>query len=723
MQYDFATKMLAPLPVKHATGEVNDVLSFNKKFYVASQDSGLIILNNAGYKINIEVSIDNIQKATSLLRDAEDNISVASANSIYRLPNASVKKIYTLSANDAKAVHSLYYSAGNLWLNNEKGIQQLSQNGEQWVTKNFPLQSVDGSDITSMYKDASGLIWIGSLGNGITLFDPVSISQKPLSYPPLKNSNIISISGKANGIWVSALEGVFHAEAHKNQYQFTSLSDTAGVGQRYVYDIYTDKVNRTWFATDGRGISLLENNSFKSLSDNKAYKGKVVYKIREDFSGNIWYATYDAGLVKYDHHTFQAFTQQQGLSSNEVLNMAIANNKLVVLHKKNIDVIDASTGVVSYVNLSGLDLDINTDLNSCTADEWGNVYFISNGAIYKYEAPLGQLKHPRVIIDNVQLYLHDIDENQHTFKHDENNLTFFYTGLYYTQPEKISYQYMLQGYDEDWVNTNDRVKTFSSLPPGKYTFKIRASLNNSFEHAEESGFSFVVKQPFWLNPFVIGGAVVFFLLSFYFIFKLREKNIQRINQLEKERMLSKLETLRSQIDPHFLFNSFNTLISEIETHPENAVTYVEYLSDFYRSIVTYRDKDLISLKEELQLLHNYIFLQKQRYKSGFGVNIDIDKNLETAFAVVPMGLQLLIENAIKHNVIDSNNPLVVNISVTRDNYLVVQNEIKLKSKMVKPTGFGLQNIQKRYALLSSRPVNITVIENRFIVGLPLIKIE
>lgn len=188
-------------------------------------------------------------------------------------------------------------------------------------------------------------------------------------------------------------------------------------------------------------------------------------------------------------------------------------------------------------------------------------------------------------------------------------------------------------------------------------------------------------------------------------------------------MQSKLETLRSQIDPHFLFNSFNTLISEIETAPENAVTYVEYLSDFYRNIVTYRDKDLISLKEELNLLHNYIFLQEQRYKSGFKVNILISSLQEAMYAVVPMGLQLLIENAIKHNIIDTNNPLIVDISITDDNYLVVQNRIERKTQAVKHTGFGLQNIHKRYALLSKRPVIILMDENIFVVKLPLITIE
>lgn len=472
VQYDLQQNILSPPISLNPVGEVNDVLFVGNDLYVASQDSGLVVLNMQRKKVQTKSLRKDFQKINSLLQDTEGNMWVAAGNWLNRLPNTSVQKIYTLSANDAKAVHCLYYSEGGLWLNSERGIQHLTENEGVWVNKNYLLKDLSGSNITSMYKDDAGLLWIGFLGNGIVLFNPISHTHKSIDYTPLKSSNIISISGNNDKVWVSALEGVFAVTTNNNRYLFKSFADTGGIGQKYVYDIYSGNTNKTWFATDGKGISFLDNNTFTTLTANKGYKGKVVYKIKEDASGDIWYSTYDAGLIKYDHQNFKAYTQQQGLSSNEIINMAFANDKIVLFHKKNIDLIEASSGFISYPNLSGFDLDISADLNACTSDENGNVYFISDGSVYKYAVPAERLQMPRVLIDKVQAFLRDIDAGQNVFKHDENNLTFYYTGLYYSQPEKIMYQYMLQGYDENWVMTNDRVKTFSSLPRARIHLRL-----------------------------------------------------------------------------------------------------------------------------------------------------------------------------------------------------------------------------------------------------------
>lgn len=195
-----------------------------------------------------------------------------------------------------------------------------------------------------------------------------------------------------------------------------------------------------------------------------------------------------------------------------------------------------------------------------------------------------------------------------------------------------------------------------------------------------------------------------------------------MERLEKEKIQSQFETLRNQVNPHFLFNSFNTLISEIEDDPKKAVQYVEHMADFFRSIVTYREKDVISLGEEILIIKDYLFIQRKRYGNAFLVNINISPEEQQQYYLAPLTLQLLAENAIKHNAILKEKPLVLDIFIEAGQ-LIVRNNINPKLHPEKSAGLGLQNIQKRYELLTKKSVAISNDNEFFTVIIPLIKRE
>ena len=169
-----------------------------------------------------------------------------------------------------------------------------------------------------------------------------------------------------------------------------------------------------------------------------------------------------------------------------------------------------------------------------------------------------------------------------------------------------------------------------------------------------------------------------------------------------------------------LFNSFNTLISTIEEDPKMAVEYVEQLSDFFRNIVNYRDKDVISLKEEMTLLYTYFFLQKKRYGENLQLAIMVPETDRADNFIPPLTLQLLMENAVKHNSITKETPLMVTIDV-KEGYLTIKNNINIRRSTESGTGMGLQNIISRYDLLTGKEVKVSHTESYFIVSLPLIK--
>ena len=194
-----------------------------------------------------------------------------------------------------------------------------------------------------------------------------------------------------------------------------------------------------------------------------------------------------------------------------------------------------------------------------------------------------------------------------------------------------------------------------------------------------------------------------------------------MERLRQEKVQFQFEVLRNQVNPHFLFNSFNTLISTIEDDPKMAVEYVEQLSDFFRNIVNYRDREIISLKEETDLLDIYYFLQQKRHGNNIELKSSLTEQQKALYFIPPLTLQLLMENAIKHNAISKETKLIISLEITEDEYLQVKNNIHARMSKQEGSGMGLQNIVNRYTLLSSKKVQISHDEKYFIVSLPLLK--
>ncbi|NAS29924.1 histidine kinase [Flavobacteriaceae bacterium R38] len=207
----------------------------------------------------------------------------------------------------------------------------------------------------------------------------------------------------------------------------------------------------------------------------------------------------------------------------------------------------------------------------------------------------------------------------------------------------------------------------------------------------------------------------------YYYIRLK-KSIREEEQSKQIMIQAQLDTLRNQAQPHFLFNSLNTLRDIIDQDAkEDAKGFVDNLSDVYRFILESGNTNLISLQKELKFAKAYIHIQSERFGDNLKIKWNIPPDKQTAL-IVPMSLQLLIENAIKHNVVSKSKPLVINVETTND-YLIVRNTIRTKSTKVASTKIGLQNIKKRYSLISEKLPIIKNDGNEFIVSLPLLKVN
>lgn len=200
--------------------------------------------------------------------------------------------------------------------------------------------------------------------------------------------------------------------------------------------------------------------------------------------------------------------------------------------------------------------------------------------------------------------------------------------------------------------------------------------------------------------------------------RLTEANTQLIN-LQKENLQSKFDVLKQQVNPHFLFNSLNVLTSLIKLEPDLAEKFSEQLSKVYRYVLENKDNELVSLKTELDFLQAYIFLLDIRFIDKLRVDIQIPEN-KLDKQIIPLALQLLIENAIKHNIMSKSEPLKIRIFIDKNNKLNIINNLQERKSQIISTGVGLKNIKNRYSLLHYEQPEFEKTEAEFIAKIPLV---
>lgn len=205
--------------------------------------------------------------------------------------------------------------------------------------------------------------------------------------------------------------------------------------------------------------------------------------------------------------------------------------------------------------------------------------------------------------------------------------------------------------------------------------------------------------------------------AFYF-YKAYQENKVTQHKIIAGAASAQFESLKNQIDPHFLFNSLNVLSSLIEENPEMAQKFTTSLSKVYRYVLEQKDKELVSVSEELSFARTYMNLLKMRFENSLFYELP-DAEVDEDFKVVPLSLQLLLENTVKHNVVSEQRPLHIRIFV-QDGYLVVQNNLQKKEVLRDREGVGLRNIISRYAILTRRQMHIEEDGQHFTVKLPIL---
>ncbi|MEO8148154.1 MAG: two-component regulator propeller domain-containing protein [Bacteroidia bacterium] len=714
-------------------GQINNFNISDNEFWIATEENGLVNYNSLLYRSfkNYKAGADfSFSKTDDVIKDAEGNIWAASHAGLIKSSGNCLTFLNEVNGKKINFIHTLLCDKmGNLLFTPDQQLTKISFNENIVAESNYIITVPEKLiDITSLYEDKWGYIWIGTMGDGLFRLNPRTGNKIKLNGLGLPgNESILSIGGEGNEVWLATLGGVIKcvltADGNTDLIHpaFYGLETQKEIGNYFIYNVFIDSKKRVWFATDGKGLTCYDQNKYTNYSIKDGLKSDVVYSITEDGGGNIWFSVSEAGIYKFDGKKFYNYNQSNGLRELTATGIVYdGNGNIVIVHHKGFDVLNIKTGVVTYFGAENNLEEINPDLNSITIDQKGNVWIGTEKGIVVFNShfkpatakPRSLIKKVTLISDNSLL----TDKQQ--LKYNQNNISFDFTSVWYSDPERVRYKYLLEGYNKEWVITKDKEIIFPELPPGPYTFRLQSALNDNFTQPSEASFSFYISKPLWSRLWFRLCAILFLTaIAFYYV-RWRERELRKLEILEKEKIKFQLDTLMSQVNPHFLFNSFNTLISIIENDKHLAVEYVENLSEFFRNLITYRNKDLITLKEEMKLSSAYYFMQQKRFGKNLEMKIDI-KEEEKELLLPPLVVQLLIENAIKHNAVSKETPLTITINTDSDK-LIIKNNINPKQSAEPSTKTGLQNIIDRYKLLTKREIQIVKTEKEFTVSIPLI---
>lgn len=572
----------------------------------------------------------------------------------------------------------------------------------------FPLDA--RTPIVSLAATDDGTVWAGTFGSGAIAVDRHGRVQRYTTAQGLSNDNVLAVRALGNTVWFATLEGVTRWENGR----FHALAPEAG----FIFDVLPLDDSTLLLATDGHG-AMRWNGSLTELS---LVGPRTFYTLLTGPDGAPWAAGPGTGLCKLAQDTSYCFGSGASTFDGDLFAVGNALGRLVAFGSAGVAAYQPSSG--SWTDLSarfGMQ-GLQAELNAITTDASGALWIGCDRGLVRIRAQEHHFD-PRFPVIFTGLLINgepvSTSGTVHT-THDRNDIFLRFTARYFTDPAALRFEYRIGGPGGSVVRTRDREVVLPGLLPGEHRIGIRAFIGEPTESDTWSTITVVVAKPWWRLPWVIVLAVLVLAIALYGLVRLREQRLRYRDRLEREAVRFQLQALRSQVDPHFLFNSFNTLVDLIETEPDRAVEHVDQLSTFFRNILLVRDKDTITLDEELRLLQTYFGLEQRRFGAAIELDLHVPPDLEK-LRIVPLTLQLLVENALKHNVATLAEPLVITIGASKAG-LLVTNKVRPKVTPPRSTGFGLDSILKRYAAFTDRPITVDQEDGLFRVRIPLIPI-
>lgn len=459
--------------------------------------------------------------------------------------------------------------------------------------------------------------------------------------------------------------------------------------EKNVEFIFQDSQGKIWFALNSGGIISYADGSLKESNITRYLGNQTVISVAEDAKGNLWFGTSGNGVFKLENEL-----------ENIDVNSTITYSSPAIFSSTEIE----NEKVQSKFILKNLPVNQQTEkpINSKT---------IRTDRVRQDSLP------PSVFINSVKINGKDtVTLSHYELSHENNAIEFNISGIS-NSPSGIQYKYMLEGFDKEWIYTVNTSIYYTSLTPGSYTFKVFAMNDSGIWSTMPSVISFTIQPPFYLSAwFLLTLVFAVIIIGFLIYFLIQKQNQLKNKQIEEQKqraLASELQALRSQMNPHFIFNTLNSIQNFIsKNESKDASIYLSKFAKLMRATLANTKRQRISLKDEIETLTLYLELEQLRLNNKFSYEILVDETIDTQYEQIPsMLIQPYVENAIWHGISHKEGNGIIRIQflpenehllkcVVEDNGIGRENAIKLKQNTTSPS-FGMNITKERVELLNS----------------------
>jgi ligand-binding sensor domain-containing protein len=494
------------------------------------------------------------------------------------------------------------------------------------------------NDIGDIIQDGKGRVWIGT-GRGLVRYDPLKdemtdLGSSTLSSREFLSQNITCLYEDREGyLWIGSYHGLGRLDTETLQLRiFRHDPDVAtSVSSDAIFSIYEDRQGRLWIGTRGGGLNVMDRKlgTFGYYVEEDGLPNNVVYSTLEDEEGNLWMST-NYGLSMFDprREAFVNYDVRDGLQSNEF------------------------------------------NLGAAFRNSGGEMFF---GGMYGFNAFFPSrirqnVNIPPVVITGFKVFDQWLDDALHDgdtvfLSQEDNFFTISFSALDYANPLRNLYRYRLENFDKDWVMTGaeKRFSTYTRVPPGTYTFRVTGSNSDGIWNEDGATLTIVV-APAWyatwafriLAGLLIIGAVAGAIVARFRRLRRRHEMEKKVLAIQNEIIDIRQKALRLQMNPHFIFNSLNSIQSFILANDtDKAIHYLSKFSQLMRTILSNSSESFVPLRDELSVVRNYLDIERLRFSEKFDYEIDLEGDLDDEFVEIPpMIVQPYIENAIIHGLVN-----------------------------------------------------------------------
>jgi ligand-binding sensor domain-containing protein len=679
------------------------------RFWIATDGGGLNLFNSATFdfsRIDMQSgknAISHNERIYSVFEDKHNNLWFGAFNGVYVIDRFKPEfNLFTAGHQTANALHDhfiwsfLEFSVAEIWIGTDKGITIFNPKKRNFtrLEERFPqFEDLNSIRVRSMAKDEIGNVWIGTRDEGVFKLE-IATGKTRRFKTSLHEKNSLSddvifvLYRDSDGvIWVGTENGLNRIDPDDELIKVYrhDPADKKSISDNRIYDILEDRNGKIWFATlNGLNVYNKITDDFYSFKDTAANGANRFFSLFEDSEGNFWIGSRGGGLILFDrhNHSFKSYTTDDGLPNNLVYKILededknlwmSANRGIAMFDKKN----------ETFINFDVTDGLQSNEFNAQAALKTLDGKMLFGGMrgfnVFDPEAIKMNTSRPDIIITSFKKFNRPqpgqlLNGDTILLKHDENFFSFEFSALDFTNALRSKYAYILENHSREWTYVDGRkhFAEYTNVNPGKYIFKVIGSNNNGIWNREGVSVTIIVKAPWYETTlFRIFAAAAFIFLLWFFIYsriqrgKRKTEMEKKVLQIEKQLFDIQQKALRLQMNPHFIFNSLNSIQSFVlANQTDQAVTYLSRFSQLMRLMLNNSLESIIPLSDELDALKYYLELEMLRFENKFAYEIVIDPQVDEEFTgVPPMIFQPYVENAIIHGLINKKTKGHIKIEI------------------------------------------------------------